>query len=522
VSLKKVEATMITLSDVLSSSPLAMANPLLRTDVPGTLDRAVRWVHSSEVLEIAPLLRGGELLLSGGEAVLALPAGKQEDYIRSLAGRHIAALAIQTAGQAVPLPERVIAAANEYGLPLIDLRAVVPFVDVAESVNRLVVNEQAAAHLLVDDASRQIARQITDKGPDLPTILEILTTALEAEVLLVAPDGAVLGHAGSPITDEGSKAMTGIVVSGQLAAQLTLRSSSPDPFLLELAADRLSGILALALAQAFRPTPAQVADARLLEAVIEGADPATMRHLWHQAGLQPGQSAVVAVFRTEGTGANFTAIERSLQLGVATVKAHSWDGERAVLLTLPQQDARSAREALIAVTREALAGADTFAAFGPTVGDGVRAHDSYVEAREIIRLGMPGAGEVLDAMDFLAWRILDAVPAPAFLDAYVESSLGEVLEYDRKHGTALLSTLLCWLDTGCNTTASAVSLNVERQTMHKRLNKINALLGGDPRTSGRLLALHIAAAAATGTPAPQLSRRPGQGPGLPKNATAGL
>lgn len=498
---------MITLSQVLSSQPLSAGAPLLRTDVPGTLERAVRWVHSSEVLEIAPLLRGGELLLSGGEALLALPAKKQEDYVRSLAGRHIAALAVQTAGQSALLPERLIAAANEYGLPLIDLRAVVPFVDVAEAVNRLVVNEQAAAHLVVDDASRRIARQITDRGPHLPTILEMLATTLEAEVSLTAPDGLVLGHAGGAV-DEGSKAIAGIVVGGQLAAQLTLRSPSHDPFLLELAADRLSGILALALAQAFRPTPAQVADARLLESVIEGADAATTGQLWRLAGLQPGQPAVVAVFRTEGTGANMAAVERSLQVGGAAVKAHSWDGERAVLLALPPEDARSSRDALLRAAREALAGSDTFAAFGPTVKDGIRAHDSYVEAQEIIRLGMPAAGEVLDAVDFLGWRILDAVPDPAFLDSYVESSLGDVLDYDRKHSTALLTTLLCWLDTGCNTTASAVELNVERQTMHKRLNKINALLGGDPRTSGRLLALHIAAAAAAGAAlVPQHRRR---------------
>ncbi|GAC1489487.1 MAG: PucR family transcriptional regulator [Pseudarthrobacter sp.] len=497
---------MITLSEVLGSHPLSAGVPLLRTDVPGTLERAVRWVHSSEVLEIAPLLRGGELLLSGGEALLALPAKKQEYYVRSLAGRHIAALAVQTAGQSALLPERLIAAANEYGLPLIDLRAVVPFVDVAEAVNRLVVNEQAAAHLVVDDASRRIARQITDKGPHLPTILEMLSTTLGAEVSLVAPDGLVLGHAGSAV-DEGSRAMAGIVVGGQLAAQLTLRSPSHDPFLLELAADRLSGILALALAQAFRPTPAQVADARLLESVIEGADGAGQ--LWRLAGLQPGQPAVVAVFRTEGTGANMAAVERSLQVGGAAVKAHSWDGERAVLLALPPEDARSSRDALLRAAREALAGSDTFAAFGPTVKDGIRAHDSFVEAQEIIRLGMPAAGEVLDAVDFLGWRILDAVPDPAFLDSYVESSLGDVLDYDRKHSTALLTTLLCWLDTGCNTTASAVELNVERQTMHKRLNKINALLGGDPRTSGRLLALHIAAAAAAGAAlVPQARRRP--------------
>jgi PucR family transcriptional regulator, purine catabolism regulatory protein len=507
---------MITLATVLASQPLAAADPVVRSSVPGTLDRAVRWVHSSEVLEIAPLLRGGELLLSGGEALLALPPQEQENYIRSLAGRNIAALALQTAGQATPMSEWLIAAANEYGLPLIDLRAVVPFVDVAEAVNRTVVNEQAAAHVVVDDASRRIARQITDRGPNLPVILEMLATTLEAEVSLTAPDGSLLGRAGAafgetgaagPSNEEGSQAVAGIVVGGQLAAQLTLRSPSRDPFLLELAADRLSGILALALAQAFRPTPAQVADARLLESVIEGGDTETIRQLWLRAGLQPGQAAVVAVFRTSGRDANFSALERALRLGGVNVKSHQRDGERAVLFTVARKDAHAARDALLRAARGALGGSEDYAAFGPTVADGLRAHESYVEAQETVRLGAPAAGVVLDAMDFLGRRILDAVPDPGFLDSYVESGLAEVLDWDRKHGTALLGTLLCWLDSGCNTTASAVTLNVERQTMHKRLSKIQALLGGDPRTSGRLLTLHIVAAAAAAAPAPHPVRR---------------
>ncbi|MET3811393.1 PucR family transcriptional regulator ligand-binding domain-containing protein [Arthrobacter sp. UYEF3] len=508
---------MITLAEVLDSQPLSAADPVVRSSVPGTLERVVRWVHSSEVLEIAPLLRGGELLLSGGEALLALPAQEQQDYIRSLAGRNIAALALQTAGQGAPMSEWLIAAANQYGLPLIDLRAVVPFVDVAEAVNRRVVNEQAAAHVVVDDASRRIARQITDRGPNLPVILEMLATTLDAEVSLTAPDGSPLGRAGSafgdvgaagpagPGKDEGCQAVAGIVVGGQLAAQLTLRSASQDPFLLELAADRLSGILALALAQAFRPTPAQVADARLLESVIEGGDDATIRQLWLQAGLQPGQAAVVAVFRTSGRDANFSAVERALRLAGVNVKSHQRDGERAVLCAVARKDAHAARDALLRTARSAVDGSEAYAAFGPTVADGLRAHDSYVEAQETIRLGAPAAGEVLDAMDFLGQRILDSVPDPGFLDSYVESSLAEVLDWDRKHGTALLGTLLCWLDSGCNTTASALTLNVERQTMHKRLNKIQALLGGDPRTSGRLLTLHIVAAAAA-SPAPRPAR----------------
>lgn len=492
---------MITLGDVLASRPMAAADPVLRSSVPGTVERLVRWVHSSEVLEIAPLLRGGELLLSGGEALLALSADEQEGYVRSLAARHIAALAVQSGqmdGQGAALPAELVTAANKHGLPLIELRAVAPFVDIAETVNRLVVNEQANAHLVVDDVSRRIARLITDRGPHLPTILEMLARMLEAEVSLVAPDGVLLGRAGRPVEDPGSRAVAGIVVGGQLAAQLTLRSPSNDPLLLELAADRLSGILALALAQAFRPTPAQVADARLLESLIEGADAPAIRRLWLQSGLQPGRAAAMAVFRTAGKEVTFPAVERAVHVDGVNVKSHLWDGERAVLLTLPGKDPRAAREAVLRAARDALAGTDIWAVFGPNVSDCVHAHASYVEAQEVVRLGMPVAGEVLDAMDFLGRRVLDAVPDPAFLDSYVDSALGELLEWDRKHGTDLLATLLCWLDSGCNTTASAVTLSVERQTMHKRLNKINALLGGDPRTSGRLFGIHLAAAAAAG------------------------
>lgn len=247
-----------------------------------------------------------------------------------------------------------------------------------------------------------------------------------------------------------------------------------------------------------------------MEAVIEGGGAGSIQRLWLQAELPPGQASVAAVFRASGREANFSAVERVLRAGGRSVRSHLWDEELAVLFALPRSKAREGREALLRAAREALRGTDIVAAFGPTLDDGLRAHESYVEAQEIMGLGMFGAGEVRDAMQFLGWRILNAVPNPDFLQLYVSSSVGEVLEWDRKHGTALLGSLLCWLDCGCNTTASAVTLNVERQTMHKRLHKIHELLGGDPRTSGRLFAIHIAAAAAANTA--YVPHLPGGGP----------
>ena len=62
------------LSEILDSGVLAAGAPLVVAGAGAVDTRRVRWVHSSEVLEIAPLLSGGELLLTGGVALLALKA----------------------------------------------------------------------------------------------------------------------------------------------------------------------------------------------------------------------------------------------------------------------------------------------------------------------------------------------------------------------------------------------------------------------------------------------------------------
>ncbi len=57
----------MSLGTVLRDHSLVRADPVLLTDRKHAA-RIVRWVHSSEVLDIAPLLRGGELLVTGGIA----------------------------------------------------------------------------------------------------------------------------------------------------------------------------------------------------------------------------------------------------------------------------------------------------------------------------------------------------------------------------------------------------------------------------------------------------------------------
>ncbi|MFP3570588.1 PucR family transcriptional regulator ligand-binding domain-containing protein, partial [Paraburkholderia sp. SIMBA_030] len=70
----------ILLGQALNSETLKGTDPRIMSAADGALTRPVRWVHSSEVLDIAPLLRGGELLLSGGQALAGQTAERRVEY----------------------------------------------------------------------------------------------------------------------------------------------------------------------------------------------------------------------------------------------------------------------------------------------------------------------------------------------------------------------------------------------------------------------------------------------------------
>jgi sugar diacid utilization regulator len=69
------------------------------------------------------------------------------------------------------------------------------------------------------------------------------------------------------------------------------------------------------------------------------------------------------------------------------------------------------------------------------------------------------------------------VPDPAVLTALVERQLGAVREYDRRRGTALLTTLAAWLSHDCDRARTARALRVHPNTVQQRLRRVEALAG---------------------------------------------
>ena len=101
----------------------------------------MRWVHSSEIYEIGPLLSGGELLLTTGLGLAGADAGARRHYVRELAERGVAGIAVELGRTLTEMPYELVDESRRRGLPLVALRAVVPFIRIAEAANTAIVTQ---------------------------------------------------------------------------------------------------------------------------------------------------------------------------------------------------------------------------------------------------------------------------------------------------------------------------------------------------------------------------------------------
>jgi hypothetical protein len=75
--------------------------------------------------------------------------------------------------------------------------------------------------------------------------------------------------------------------------------------------------------------------------------------------------------------------------------------------------------------------------------------------------------------------------------AFIDATIGELLAHDQARGTKLATSLLMYLDQGCNAKEAAIRLEVHVNTLNNRLATASALLGSLDRP-GRRLSLHLA------------------------------
>src|SRR5689334_20277634 len=106
------------------------------------LGRTIRWVHPTEIPDIAQFLSGGEMLLTAGLGIGSTTDG-QRRYLTEIADAQAAVLIIELSGRAFDtMPEALIAAARERDFPLVGLAGELPFVEVSAQVHESIVDQR--------------------------------------------------------------------------------------------------------------------------------------------------------------------------------------------------------------------------------------------------------------------------------------------------------------------------------------------------------------------------------------------
>ena len=520
--------------DVLELPALAVGLPQVDAGAAG-LDARVRWVHVSELPDIAGLLGGGEVILTTG---IALPETDADlrNYGDALASAGAVALVVELGRRYDALPRALVKACEGHGLPLISLHRELRFVKVTHAVHSLIVEEQisalhaselahrvftrlcvegASASSIVHEAARlsgcavvfeNLVHQVVAHDPADRSTDDVLrdwstrsrgaqTTAHSdvcgAEgwlVAMVEARGEVWGRL--VLLPDGEPSALQLMVLERAATALTLNR------LLEQQQDPME-------LQAHRTTLADIIDRR-----FESADDIHARTA--ALGVPTARRELVAVVvelsadRAHQPHARPRDLEAELvasALRAADVKALVGSlrpGRVGVLV--PLSDSGDTTTLLTRVAQHVLAKADSANVSRPVIGVGSVVRDldavrrSFAEAAHAAEAaqGSPEVKPYYELPDVQLRGLLYVLGGDPRLQAFVERTLGPLLDHDAKNHTELVAALAIFLANGRNKSAAAEAAHLSRQAFYQRLTTIEKVLGVDLDSAEATTSLHAA------------------------------
>lgn len=523
----------LTLREILDLDPLRRGSAQVLAGA-GQLDRTVRWVHISELPDIAYLLRGGELLLTTGMGI-AGSDDVQRRYIAELAAAGVAGVVIELGRNFGSIPASMVSAAREHGLPLIALEREVPYVEVTEAVHRAIISRQYQLLSQAENVSRELTELILGgAGPgqivtrladifDNPVVLEdeahqVVEIAGGRPATAAALSswqehsrsghdeagrGAVHRHDGEP-----GCMWVGLWLRHSRWGRLhVLEAGSRFGEITELLVDRAGAALALALfAEKDAAHLADRAGSALIGEVVADRHGSGVEFLRRArslgADLGAGQLIALALEVGDAAGtAGPTALteEDRLQtrlLIAGDLRASAGEhgctalvglsGHRiiAVVAVPGSRPVRQTLEDIVETTAaraaERLGPLSVRAGLsGEVSADSL--HRGIEEATTALGVGRHGGTgvRVSHFSDLGTYQLLTRLAQGPELARFVESELRALLDHDSKMSAKLLPTLRTYLKHAGRKSDAVRALGIQRRTLYARLAKIEVALGRD-------------------------------------------
>lgn len=454
------------------------------------LHRQVEWVAVSELTDPTPYLTGGELVLTTGvrwaEELPDLRA-----YVRRLAERDVAGLGFGADVVFDHTPDELRAAAEEFGVALVEVARETPFIAVGKEVSRLLAKEEYEGLTRAFTAQRELTRAAL-MGAD--AVVDRLARELGGWVLLLDPDGSVR-RASPPSAAEharrlaaelprlrgaGPRAGASVVSGGKRVALQPLSTGR-----------RVRGFLAVEALEGFGSDDRTLVNAAVSLLSLELERPTTER------GAGIGSGVLTALFggaldlRHPGAA----SLRRALPTEPVVVAA-----ARALMPQEPSPDG-------ILVTTTVLptdgpSSDDVEGAMGSLLLASADMVDRLPEVFDEFFAGAVGLSEPVDYPDLpvarsqaeralmaavdQGRRLLRSEELPGGLLGLLDNPAGLRLAEDllapidrQRNGAELLASLRAYLAASGRWDAAAERLGVHRHTLRYRMRRIRELLPGD-------------------------------------------
>lgn len=464
----------------------------------GSLDRPVRWVHNSDLLDPTPFLADDLVLLTTGTQFDDDDDDTAVGYVSRLVARGVLALGFGSGVHHFRIPEQLIAACSRAELALIEVPYDTPFLAIARAHAEAIAAASYARRTWALEAQRALAiaalrpravdsivaelsRRIGcwvgtfDAGGTLvhqhPTAegtasVETAASAADAVAACVAAMLARGGAASQTIEDR-SASFTIFTLgrTGQLRGALAIAAAALDPETRTVVSSVIA-MVGLALEQSEQLSRARRQMHTQLLALLHSGDSTLVQGV---LGSLPAAPILLAVAETPRVGAVIDWWERwQSDAGTASFIADSGEGVEgieSVTVCLQAGDVVTLDElALRFDLRIGVSNPSEYADFS-------RAHAQAISA---LRRGGTGVtryadatGGVLDSLSGAETRLLAA------------ARLAPLRHHDDQTGAELEHTLRVWLEHDAHGERTAAALGIHRHTLRSRITQASALLDAD-------------------------------------------
>ncbi|WP_432145852.1 PucR family transcriptional regulator [Streptomyces sp. bgisy084] len=499
------------------------------------LDVPVRWAHASELIDPVPYMEGGELLLITALKLDAEDAEATRRYVRRVAEAGVVGLGFAVGVNYEGVPQALVDAAREQGLPLLGVPRRTPFIAISKAVSAAVAADQYRAVTAGFEAQRELTRAaLSAEGP--AELLARLAAHLDGWAALYDASGAVVAAApdwaarrAARLTDDVGR------LRERPAPASSVVSDTDGDDRVELQSlgtgRRARGVLAVGTAAPLgtaeryavhsavalltltteRSRALQDAEQRLGAAVLKMLLAAEPDHARAVAGRLYG-GLLDAPFRVVvaepvageeplpggGAGAGAAGVLDALADAMDSAAARTGeavlavpDGGRLIVLVA---DGGAAADACAAYAAEAEAragarprvrgraaraeaGSGAWVAVGLSAPTGpIAAANAYRQAEQALSVARRRGRALVEHEDVAAGSVLPLLADEA-VRAFADGLLRALREHDATGRGDLVASLRAWLARHGQWDAAAADLGVHRHTLRYRMRRVEEILG---------------------------------------------